>query len=46
MCRMMGVSYYRKGDTSHAIEVLESALKRQPPADVRGKIMAQLKEMQ
>ena len=43
---MMGVSYYRKGDTSHAVEVLESALKRQPPADVRGKIMAQLKEMQ
>jgi TolA-binding protein len=43
---MLGVSYYRKGETSQAINVLESALKRQPPADVRGKIMAQLKKIQ
>ena len=28
---MLGVSYYRKGETSQAIDVLESALKRHPP---------------
>jgi TolA-binding protein len=43
---MLGVSYYRKGQTSQAIDILESALKRHPPGDVRGKIMAQLKEIQ
>jgi len=43
---MLGVSYYRQGQTSKAIDVLESALKRHPPVDVRGKIMAQLKEIQ
>lgn len=43
---MLGVSYYRKGETSQAIDVLESALKRHPPTEVRGKIMAQLKEIQ
>lgn len=43
---MLGVSYYRKGQTSQAIDVLESALRRHPPVEVRGKIMAQLKEIQ
>ncbi len=43
---MLGVSYYRKGQTSQAINVLESALRRHPPVEVRGKILAQLKEIQ
>ncbi len=43
---MMGVSYYKKGEASRAIEVLETALKYNPPSDVKGKIMAQLNEIQ
>lgn len=43
---MLGVSYYRKGEASRAIEVLETALKYNPPSDVKGKIMAQLSEIQ
>ena len=43
---MMGVSYYKKGEASRAIEVLESALKYNPPLDVKGKILAQLNEIQ
>ncbi len=43
---MLGVSYQKKGESSRAIEILESALKRQPPAEVRGKIRAQLKTIQ
>ncbi len=43
---MMGVSYYKKGEASRAIEVLETALKYNPPSDVKGKILAQLNEIQ
>ena len=43
---MMGVSYYRKGESSRAVEVLQAALKSRPPAEVRGKIMSQLNEIQ
>ena len=43
---MLGVSYYKKGEASRAVEVLETALKYNPPSDVKGKIMAQLNEIQ
>ena len=43
---MLGVSYSKKGETSRAIEVLEGALKRNPTAEVRGKILAQLNIIQ
>jgi TolA-binding protein len=43
---MLGVSYYKKGESSRAVEVLETALKYNPPSDVKGKIMAQLSEIQ
>ena len=43
---MLGVSYAKKGETSRAIEVLEGALKRNPTAEVRGKILAQLNIIQ
>jgi TolA-binding protein len=43
---MLGVSYSKKGETSRAIEVLEGALKRNPTAEVRGKILAQLNSIQ
>ena len=43
---MMGVSYYKKGESSRAVDVLETALKYNPPADVRGKILSQLNEIQ
>jgi len=43
---MIGVSYSKMGETSRAIEVLEDALKRNPPNEVRAKIAAQLKHIQ
>jgi TolA-binding protein len=43
---MLGVSYSKKGETSRAIEVLEGALKRNPTSEVRGKILAQLNNIQ
>jgi TolA-binding protein len=43
---MLGVSYSKKGETSKAIEVLEGALKKNPTAEVRGKILAQLNNIQ
>jgi len=43
---MLGVSYYKKGEASRAIDVLETALKYNPPSDVKGKILAQLGEIQ
>ncbi len=43
---MLSVSYYKKGEASRAVEVLETALKYNPPSDVKGKIMAQLSEIQ
>ena len=43
---MIGVSYSKMGETSKAIEVLEDALKRNPPNEVRAKIAAQLNHIQ
>jgi len=43
---MLGVSYYKKGETSKAIEILQSALNYNPPSDVKGKILAQLGQLQ
>ena len=43
---MLGMTYSKKGETSRAIEVLEGALKKNPPAEVRGKILAQLNQIQ
>lgn len=43
---MLGLTYSKKGETSHAIEVLEGALKKNPPSEVRGKILAQLNQIQ
>ncbi len=43
---LLGISYSKRGETSRAIEVLEGALKKNPPADVRGKILAQLNQIQ
>ena len=43
---MIGVSYSKMGETSRAIEVLEDALKTNPPNEVRTKITAQLKNIQ
>lgn len=43
---MLGVTYSKKGETSRAIEILEGALKRNPTPEVRGKILAQLNQIQ
>ena len=43
---MLGITYSKKGETSRAVEVLEGALKKNPPAEVRGKILAQLNQIQ
>ena len=43
---MLGMTYSKKGESSRAIEVLEGALKKNPPAEVRGKILAQLNQIQ
>ena len=43
---MIGVSYSKMGETSRAIEVLEDALKSNPPNEVRAKIAAQLNHIQ
>ena len=43
---MLGVAYSKKGETSRAIEILEGALQRNPTAEVRGKILAQLNQIQ
>ena len=43
---MLGIVYSKKGETSHAVEVLEGALKNNPPSEVRGKILVQLNQIQ
>jgi len=42
---LMGVSYQKKGDTGKALDILDLALKTNPPADVRKKIERQLMEI-
>ncbi len=43
---MLGLTYSKKGETSRAVEVLQGALKKNPPSEVRGKILAQLNQIQ
>ena len=43
---MLGRVYSLKGETSRAVEILQSALRNNPPAEVRGKILNQLKDIQ
>ena len=43
---MLGRVYSLKGETSRAVEILQSALMNNPPAEVRGKISKQLKNIQ
>ena len=43
---MLGFSYYQKGESSRAVEILQSALKGNPPAEVRKKILSQLNKIQ
>ena len=43
---MLGRVYSLKGETSRAVEILQSALKNNPPSEVRVKISKQLKDIQ
>ena len=43
---MLGVSYFKKGDKGRALDVLETALKYNPPSDTRKKIENQLLAIQ
>ncbi len=42
---LMGISYQKKGDTGRALDILEAALKSNPPQEVRKKIEKQLMEI-
>ncbi len=42
---LMGISYQKKGDTGQALDILEAALKSNPPQEVRKKIEKQLMEI-
>ncbi len=42
---MLGVSYFKKGDRGRALDILEAALKTNPPGEVRDKIQKQLMEI-
>ncbi len=43
---MLGRVYSLKGETSRAVEILQSALKNKPPTEVRGKILKKLNDIQ
>lgn len=43
---MLGVSYYKKGDRGRALDILETALKYNPPNETRRKIENQLQVIQ
>ena len=43
---MLGRTYSFKGETSRAVEILQSALKNNPPTEVRGKILKKLNNIQ
>jgi TolA-binding protein len=43
---MLGRAYSLKGETSRAVEILQSALKNNPPTEVREKILKQLNNIQ
>ncbi len=42
---MLGLSFYKKGDRGRALDILEAALKTNPPSEVRDKIQKQLMEI-
>lgn len=42
---MLGVTYAKKGDKGRALDVLDAAIKGNPPAEVRDKIQKQLMEI-
>ena len=42
---MLGLTYSRKGEISRAVEVLEDAIKKNPPTEVSAKIRAQLNQI-
>lgn len=42
---LMGVSYQKKGDTGKALDILDVALRTNPPSDIRKKIERQLMEI-
>ena len=43
---MLGVSYLKKGDKGRAMDILETALRSNPPSDTRKKIQNQLQAIQ
>ena len=43
---ILGRSYYYKGETSRAVEILQSALLKNPPFEVQLKILKKLNEIQ
>ena len=43
---MLGRAYSLKGETSRAVEILQSALNNNPPTEVRGKILKKLNDIQ
>ena len=43
---MLGRTYSLKGETSRAVEILQSALKNNPPTEVREKILKKLNDIQ
>ena len=43
---MLGRAYSFKGETSRAVEILQSALRNNPPTEVRGKILKKLNDIQ
>jgi len=43
---MLGVSYHKKGESSRAIDILQSALRSNPTAEVRAKIEKELSQIQ
>ena len=43
---MLGRAYSLKGETSRAVEILQSALRNNPPTEVRGKILKKLNDIQ
>ncbi len=43
---MLGVSYHKKGESSRAIDILQSALRSNPTAEVREKIEKELSQIQ
>jgi TolA-binding protein len=42
---MLGLTYSKKGETSRAVEVLEGAIRKNPPTEVSAKIRAQLNQI-